>query len=274
MRLEDNMMPVLTGLIFAVVVGTTAQNSGDLLKLFGSETQIQADDDVFFVRAGANSTLDVLANDLSDAALSGEDIQIVTAPSCGSVIPSTNGITYLNSDSCEGSVSFTYCLGAGESCEAADVTMNVRPAPVSVAKTHIPEAGGLVPLSASQTHASGAQIKSQVSSEKPATLSAFVVTMAPQEVEVPSNAAAINKYLISPNVADLSKAPSADPAQFASLESKEVPLSAALTARFLVDHSVAASIASGDLVIEPTVIEGETVLNDLKIELISSNTQG
>jgi len=94
-RFEDNMMPILTGLVFAVVVGTTAQNSNDLLELFGSDTHVQADDDVFFVRAGANSTLDVLANDLSGDALSGADIQIVSAPACGTVAPSTNGITYV-----------------------------------------------------------------------------------------------------------------------------------------------------------------------------------
>jgi len=163
-----------------------------------------------------------------------------------------------NSDSCEGPISFTYCLGDGDACDAADVTMNVRPAPVAVADNHLPKQGDLVPLTFSHSNRTGVAPKNQTPSDLPVQLNAFVVTFAPQKAEVFSNVTAINKYMISANVSDLNKTPSSDFSQFASLNSLDVPLSAALSARFLTNYSSATTTAFTGSVVDEIGVEDET----------------
>jgi len=278
-RLEDNMMPVLTGLVFAVVLGTTVQNSEDLMTIFGADTNVQADDDVFFVRAGTESTLDVLAND----AIHGAQIQIVERPSCGDVTPTSDGINYLNSSACEGPVSFTYCLGDGETCEAADVTMNVRPSPVAVADAYLPEKGDLVPLQLSEVSKSSVDVAPRPISEHATQLNAFVVTLAPQQAEATSSFGKVAKYMVNADVSDLNKMPSSDPYQYVSLHSVDVPLSALRTARFLTNYEAVETTVEGgtplttddaNLQIEEIEINKDAAQIDLKTVTALSNTQG
>lgn len=252
MRFEDNMMPVLTGLVFAIVLGTTAQNSDDILSMFSTKAEVQADDDVFFVRAGTNPTLDVLANDYSNTQLNGSDIQIVTGPLCGDVVPNADGISYVNSDGCEGPVAFTYCLGEGEACDEAEVTMNVRPAPVAVADASLPEKGYLVPL-----HASKGATPSPVQTKTPHAgqiepLNAFVVSIAPRVSSTRTAATQISRFMSNVGVADLNKEPSSETAQLVELQPNAVPLSAIRSARYLTsypsDSPVAAVTTTGEMI--------------------------
>ncbi len=240
MRLEDNMMTVLTGLVFAVVLGTTVQNSDSLMSAFGAKTEVQADDDVFFVRAGTTPTLDVLANDYASVELTGKDIRILSNPMCGEVVTNTHGITYMNSASCEGRVSFRYCLGEGDACKEADVSMNVRPAPMAVADAYLPEKGDLVPLPLSHFASKGTSRKHRPEADQATQLNAFVVTIASQPSDMSTNLTEITRYLVNSSVADLQRTPSSDPSQLVDLRSINVPLSATRTARFLANYPQAA----------------------------------
>lgn len=235
MRLEDNMMPVLTGLVFAVVLGVTVQNSDDLMKAFGATDQVAATDDVFFVRAGADASLDVLANDGLPETRSSEDIQIVAGPACGDVIPTANGISYVNSRDCEGPVHFSYCLGQNEACHPAEVTMRVRPAPMAVADAFHSETGGLVPLTAKDQPAA----QNSTKTNQAAPLSAYVVSIAPQTTQPVSVTSDVSRYLADAVVSDLKKDPVNDLSKLSGLGFLNVPLSAVRTARFLKDHALA-----------------------------------
>ena len=230
---DSNMMPVLTGVVFAVVLGMTVQNSDGLVKAFSPADQIEATDDVFFVRAGANAALDVLANDKIKTTTSQPNIEIVAGPLCGEVVPSAGGITYLNSDACQGPVHFTYCLGEGESCTPAEVKMNVRPAPLAVVDAYMPEKGDLVPLPLPVfTKDENSAAKSETG--QPAPLHAFVVTLAPKLSGPALSKSEMSRFLIDMGVSDLDKMPTVD---HANLRTVDIPLSALRTARFLADYS-------------------------------------
>jgi len=228
---EDNMMPVLTGLVFAVVLGTTVQNSEGLIEAFGAPETVVATDDVFFVRAGSDTTLDVLANDAGRVA----GIQIVEGPSCGEVAPLSTGISYLNSAACEGEIAFTYCLDDGAECAPAEVAMRVRPAPVNVAGSHIPAKGGLVPLGLSNGQAS--QTRTIGQADKATTLNAFVVSLAPEARTSTLRRTEIAELMINFSTSDLAKDPMSDFTGLGSLDTGEVPLSAVRTARFLESYT-------------------------------------
>ena len=235
MRLEDNMMPILTGLVFAVVLGTTVQNSDDLMKAFGAADQMQATDDVFFVRSGTNANLDVLANDAVQNAVSIPQIQIVANPTCGELVSDANGLTYINSESCEGAVQFTYCLSQDQSCEAAQVSLNVRPAPVAVADAYLPEVGGLVPLNSKPSTTEAPAVGSATDTQA-APLSAFVVSL-DVEGAIPNNKRDnLLKYFNALDASALTKSPNGDAALLADLSPSSVPVSAIRSARFLVDY--------------------------------------
>lgn len=125
MRTDDHMMTILTGLVLAIVLGVMAQKSDVLLGLFAEKQRIVARDDVFYVRAGASQTLDVLANDV----VTGSDpvISIVDAPLCGSVGSQLDGIRITVPAACDGIQSFSYCLQGAGGCDVAKVSLNIRP---------------------------------------------------------------------------------------------------------------------------------------------------
>lgn|GEM_PF-4006481 len=247
MRLEDNMMPVLTGLVFAVVLGTIVQNGDELLKAFSKTDYVEASDDVFFVRAGTDAELDVLANDVVAGGASGTEIQILTGPLCGDVIPGPDSIAYLNSSSCEGPVQFTYCLDRGETCDAADVSMTVRPAPKNIADAYLPAKGGLVPLPLPSVTKNAENSGMSAQSAQSAPIKAFVVSLAPQVPSSTTYRNEMSRYLVDLEISDLKKIPTTDLSHFAKLRWVDVPLSAVRSARFLADHTNEASVAAPDI---------------------------
>lgn len=241
MRPEDNMMPVLTGLVFAVVLGTTVQNSEGVMSFFAGPSEIQVDDDVFFVRAGRDTDLDVLANDYSGKQLTGADIQIVSVPDCGQVTTSENGIQFVNSEECKGTLSFEYCVSDGETCAPAKVAMNVRQARVSIAATSVPGDGELVPLPEPTRESlmrfdPGPMIEGQTP-----VLQAFAVTLEPRSI-LPERSLFLDKetlsrYQIELSANDLTNQPISEPELLTQLGLSKIPVNADNSARFLVDYS-------------------------------------
>ena len=63
MKIDDQMMTVLTGLVVAVVVGTLVQESSSLVRLFTGAKEVAARHDVLYVRSDGTQTLDVTSND-------------------------------------------------------------------------------------------------------------------------------------------------------------------------------------------------------------------
>ncbi len=129
---NDRFMTMATGLVLAIAVGTMAQNSKSLMAFFtGGDISI-GNDDQFTVRAGNAQVLDVLANDSQTG-----DITIVAQPSCGSVQTSAGGmLEFINSESCSGNVSFTYCVPAEGICQPFEVALNVISVADPVATTN------------------------------------------------------------------------------------------------------------------------------------------
>lgn len=117
---DDRFLTLATGLVLAIVVGTIAQQSDTLMSFFTGEKTGVAVDDQYTVRAGKDQILDVLSND----SLEGE-IQIVEAPRCGTVIPSSTGVNFVDSGSCIGTVNFVYCVDFEEICVSSNVTLTV-----------------------------------------------------------------------------------------------------------------------------------------------------
>lgn len=267
MRLEDNMMPVLTGLVFAVVLGTTAQNSDDIMRMFGGDTELQVADDVFFVRAGNETTLDVLANDYAGGALDVASIQIVSGPSCGEATPTAGGISYGNSEACEGPVSFTYCLEDAGACTPGEVTMNVRPSPVAVVTNTLPEKGELVPLALKPR--SNMRQAPQLEDGAVAPIRAYVVSFDMGAGPLPSadlsKADEIARLMTDASASDLDRAPVSDVASLPGSVAGAIPLSAELTSRFLADYAADGSVVTEELEttnVSPVILEdaasGET----------------
>ncbi len=277
MRLEDNMMPVLTGLVFAVVLGTTVQNSDGVMAFLGGPVEVQADDDVFFVRAGKNASLDVLANDYAGTELTGADIKIVSAPACGEVTTGTAGINFVNSESCEGRLSFTYCLAAGNDCAEANVAMNVRQAPVSVADAGLPPEGALVPLPLKvPVHRMNSEPGPLLEGEVP-VLNAFVVSFgAPIEEPRDENtyrSRHMSEFFVDFDVSDLKKEPSSDPSLLADLQPIDVKLSALQTARFLPNYSTS-SFSKSEQISDPAKISNENGEINLIESVVDASSQG
>lgn len=121
-------MVILTAVVLTVTVGTMVQKSEFIMAAFTSPDEFEAVDDAFSVRAGRTQTLDVLSNDMNVGDSDASNILIVTQPTCGSVERDGGLLEYSRSDSCEGRISFTYCVVQGDSCPAATVTLNVAPA--------------------------------------------------------------------------------------------------------------------------------------------------
>jgi len=232
MRLDDHMMTVLTGLVFAFVLGTMAQNSDSLSSLFADDGKITVSDDVFFVRAGGAPTLDILAND--SASITSDDIRIVSAPSCGAIETGENGLVFGQTDSCVGKVSFAYCIEHENGCKEANVTLNVRKAPMAVADAYIPDAGTVVPLSPLKSKVANA---SQIAVPE---LKALVVTF--EDATIAQNTDAdVNHYIYDTKGLDLAEAAIAADESVIS-NSVDVPLSATRTARFIVDVKKGADV--------------------------------
>ena len=118
---NDRFMTMATGLVLAIAVGTMVQNSDSLMAFFTGEDLATSQNDQFTVRAGSDQQLDVLANDK----INGE-ISIVSTPSCGTIRTNSNDtLEFLNSGSCSGDVSFSYCVAAEGVCEEREVALNV-----------------------------------------------------------------------------------------------------------------------------------------------------
>ena len=136
MKLDDHLMTILTGLVLAVVVGTLAQESDTISELMGGEKTVAANDDVFFVKAGSERFLEILANDdISDPSMA---IRVLDVPACGEVTVNDRGLSYAATDSCDGADHLTYCLVDDDTCHAASVTINLRAAPLIAAAASIP----------------------------------------------------------------------------------------------------------------------------------------
>lgn len=241
MRADDHTMTILTGLVFAVVLGTMAQNSDSLMELFSDKSELQVEDDVFFVRAGTNSSIDLLANDYAETAISPTQVRITAKPSCGAIDISNEGVLFHSSAACDGIVKFAYCVEAEGTCSPAEVLLNVRAAPTAVADAYIPKKGDLVPLPLSRVTKPDPINRVGTSLEQAVKINAFVVTFEDQTIPSTSNnnlphADELKKYLIDTSTLDLTRAPLHELEESSNLHTIRVPLSATRTARFLRAH--------------------------------------
>ncbi len=118
---DDRFMTLATGLVLAIVVGTLVQKSDSVMAFFGSADSKVTESDQFTVRAGRDQNLDVLANDTL-----GGTVVISTPPTCGTTTTNPDGsIGYSDSGSCEGQVTFAYCVENGDVCKETEVTLSV-----------------------------------------------------------------------------------------------------------------------------------------------------
>lgn len=242
MRLDDHMMTILTGLVFAIVLGTMAQNSDSMMALFSDEVEMQVEDDVFFVRAGTKTNIDLLANDYAEAAISSSQVRITANPTCGALDVSDEGVFFHSSNTCDGIVKFAYCVEAGGSCSPAEVLLNVREAPKAVADAYLPKKGDLVPLPLSRVEKKAPVNRVGASLEQAVKINAFVVTFESQ-INTDSSgdslprADELAKYLIDTSSLDLTRSPITELATTSTLHTIQVPMSATRTARFLREYS-------------------------------------
>lgn len=245
MRLDDHMMTVLTGLVFAIVLGTMAQNTDSVMDLFSDEPDLQIEDDVFFVRAGTKSDLDILANDYAGAPISPDQLRLTKEPSCGALAASETGFLYQFSDTCSGVVAFSYCVEAGGTCEPANVILNVREAPanVAIADAYLPAKGDLVPLPLKRVTKAPPVNRVGASIEQAVKINAFVVTFEDQTSAGGTLAQAdeLAKYLIDTSGLDILRTPVRELGPSVALHSIEVPLSASRSARFLRSYEAEAA---------------------------------
>jgi hypothetical protein len=125
MKSDDRLMVILTSIVLVIAVGTMVQKSDYILAAFSSPDEFDAIEDAFSVRAGRPQVLDVLSNDMNVVETDANNILIIQQPSCGTVRRVSGGLEYINSESCGGRMTFSYCVAQGDSCPSAEVTLTV-----------------------------------------------------------------------------------------------------------------------------------------------------
>ena len=238
MRLDDHTMTILTGLVFAVVLGTVVQKSDTVTSLFSSETAVAVEDDYFIVRAGTVPTLDVLANDVTSNGAA--EIEIVEGPSCGEVSAISNSIAFHDSKQCAGQTEFKYCLRMDDTCDVATVTIDVKAAPLAVADISVPERNEMVPLPISHKKSTQRSGLNGII-HQPVQINAFVVTLdRSEERKATTNALdgaqELSHYLINTRELNINAEPDNSIAPEITLYTMNVPLDAARSASFLKSH--------------------------------------
>ncbi len=123
MSTDDHTMTILTGAVFAVVIGVSVQNSSWLMDQFAPKVYEGAAADAYVMRAGHSQNLDVLSNDdfASDASF-----RIVDGPACGTATFVKDKIAFIAPSTCTGEVTFSYCVETNGTCEPAEVALNIR----------------------------------------------------------------------------------------------------------------------------------------------------
>ena len=126
-KVSDHTMTILTGLVLTVTIGMLAQNSESIMAGLTGRNVLQPEDDAFTVRAGKPQMLNLLLNDQAPEASTETAILIMQQPNCGELAQSNGQIEYTNSQTCQGPVTFTYCLSADIKCAEAKVALQVLP---------------------------------------------------------------------------------------------------------------------------------------------------
>ncbi len=126
-KVSDHTMTILTGLVLTVTIGMLAQNSESIMAGLSGANVLQPEDDVFTVRAGKPQSLNVLLNDQAPDGATETAILIMEEPICGELALANGQIEYTNSQTCNGPVTFTYCLAADVKCVEAKVALQVMP---------------------------------------------------------------------------------------------------------------------------------------------------
>lgn len=124
-KADDRLMMVLTAVVVAIALGTMVQKGEFIMAAFTSPDEYQPIEDAFSVRAGRPQTLDVLSNDLNVVADDAGRILVVSQPLCGSVRRVEGGLEYGDSETCGGTLSFTYCVPQGDACPSTTVNLSI-----------------------------------------------------------------------------------------------------------------------------------------------------
>ena len=124
MKIDEQMMTVLTGLVVALVLGALIQETGTLSRFFGGAQQVSAKDDVLYVRATGPHTLDVIANDKGVAP--GMNLRLLSEPDCGSASVDGQTLTFAPEAGCKGALRLTYCIETADGCSEAKVNLTVH----------------------------------------------------------------------------------------------------------------------------------------------------
>ncbi len=195
---NDRMMLILTGLILAIFAGSMVQFSDKISALMGGDTVVATQDDSYSVRAGSAQILDVLSNDTVKG-----PIVVLSRPSCGVVeLTGNNRISFSSEASCDGEVTFAYCVDSDGACAPNAVNINIisvnfaqenttpaaTPAPASRPSGNN-ASDGVGPAPAPRTTAPAPQ-------DNAPEIEPFMAEMAPPALAAPSTS-----ELVSPHVA-------------------------------------------------------------------------
>ena len=127
-------MSILTGLVIVVAMAVLAQRSDSLIGFITREEapMISPQNDQAIVAAGDSQMIDVLANDENVAEEDAGNLRIVVSPSCGAAEATDAGVLYISNNQCVGPQLFAYCVGRGDECPSASVTVVVADDPALV----------------------------------------------------------------------------------------------------------------------------------------------
>jgi hypothetical protein len=125
MRINERMGLVYTALFLTVSVAVITQNSATLMAWFRGETNVQAVDDIFTVRAGRDQRLFVLRNDVNSHKIDATAVRLVSKPGCGIITQTGGSFVYSASTACSGYQGFSYCLFTGSQCTPAKVALRL-----------------------------------------------------------------------------------------------------------------------------------------------------
>lgn len=148
---DDQMLPMLTGVVIMLAIGIFAQRSESVMEFLSpgsterNQPSFALNDDTVVAEATGFTRIDVLANDTGLEIEEYRDLIIDTPPVCGDVIINGGAIQYRPTRGCGTFQSFSYRLSRRDQSETGIVRVQIGPQGVDLAKAPEPEAPAPVP---------------------------------------------------------------------------------------------------------------------------------
>ncbi|MEM7239406.1 MAG: hypothetical protein AAF501_16495, partial [Pseudomonadota bacterium] len=128
---DDQMLPMLTGVVIMLAIGIFAQRSESVMSLFSSDDDVRdqpsfaLNDDTVQASTAGFTRIDVLANDEGLEIEEYRDLIIDSPPSCGDVMISGGAIQYRPTRECGAFQSFSYRLSRRDERESGIVRVQI-----------------------------------------------------------------------------------------------------------------------------------------------------